>query len=306
MLKPKAVQATTPYWEKMSDDQLLALDMTTDSPDTLPDLVLEYPEGDDEPYVEYSYDLRGTDREQFRCVHGNHHHLKGFVFRKGAFRYLVGWQCGDKLYGQKFDQYTSDFNTALSRRDALCRVRDLREAVALFARWADDVASSPAVQQFDQIGKSLEKMPSVVDVLTGQIQLTDTEVRLPQSLVRGVQDDLEGEVRRLMNETSRVATSLTGPVERVGASIRAIRQDVDGLIRRAERIVQRLEAVELLFQPVVLCAICEAIDNAVPQRRRHFPGLLKITTRDVVLQMPKGFKVPSRNAIDNLTKVAAG
>ncbi len=43
--------------------------------------------------------------------------------------------------------------------------------------------------------QSLEKMPSVVDVLTGQIQLTDTEVRLPQSLVRGVQDDLEGEVR---------------------------------------------------------------------------------------------------------------
>lgn len=122
----------------------------------------------------------------------------------------------------------------------------------------DEVAASPTIQQFDQIGRFLEKMPNVVDVLTGYIKLVDPDVRLPKCLVCGMQDDLEGEVRRLMNETFRVALSLTGPADRVAGTIGAVRQERDGLIRRADRIVQRVEAVERLVQPAVLCAIYEA------------------------------------------------
>jgi hypothetical protein len=67
------------------------------------------------PHVEFSYDLCGSGIEEFSCVHGHHRHLKGYVFRKGESRYLVGWMCGESLYGTKFDEYTSDFRAALTR-----------------------------------------------------------------------------------------------------------------------------------------------------------------------------------------------
>lgn len=90
MLKPKRLRSRR-FWETLTDDQLLTVELTTDDPENLNDLVHELPAGEEEPYVEFKYDLRKSGREEFSCVHGHHKHLAGFVMRKGKFRYLVGW-----------------------------------------------------------------------------------------------------------------------------------------------------------------------------------------------------------------------
>jgi hypothetical protein len=81
---------------------------------------------DEEPYVEYKYDLRGQEREKLRCVHGNHPHLAGYVMRKGQSRFFVGHICGKHIYGEDFEKYTADFNVAVNRQQALRRAPTIR------------------------------------------------------------------------------------------------------------------------------------------------------------------------------------
>ena len=301
MLKPKAAQPHN-HWDNLSDEQLLDLELQVDDPRTLPGLVFDVPEGPEEPHVEFKYDLRGEDIEEFHCVHGHHRHKAGFVMRKGKDRFMVGHICGKSIYGEDFDRYTADYNAAVNRQDALIRVRDLRHAVGAFGKWVDETAASDAAIHFDEVGRKLAKMPTVIDVLTGRIELTNRDVRLPRYLL-GSGHDLAGELHRLMMETAKVVTSLTGPTDVVAGRIGAVREGIAGLLRRANRIMDRLADVETFFQPAVVHVICESIDAAVPRRRRHFAGLMKITTRDVCLEMPAGFKTPSRAPIEAMQRL---
>jgi hypothetical protein len=61
MLKPKS-QHPRRHWETLSDEELLAADLIIDDPE-LENLVFEVPEGDEEPYVEFKYDLRKSGRQ---------------------------------------------------------------------------------------------------------------------------------------------------------------------------------------------------------------------------------------------------
>src|SRR6185437_7536075 len=140
MLKPKA--RARRYWESLSDDQLVDVELMTDDPENLENLVGEIPQGDEEPYVEFKYDLRGSEREMFQCVHGHHAHLAGFVFRKGNARFLVGWMCGASIYGEDFGQYTADFDAAVNRQDALKRVREIKSVISPFMNWLEQVSNS--------------------------------------------------------------------------------------------------------------------------------------------------------------------
>src|ERR1700704_6003389 len=139
MLKPQA-RSTRRHWETSSDDQLLEMELITDDPERLPNLVYEIPPGDEEPYVEFKYDLRKSDREKFSCVHGHHQHLAGFVMRKGTARFLVGWICAGTFYGENFDKYTADFDAAVIRPDALKRVREIRSAINPFIDYLNSIS----------------------------------------------------------------------------------------------------------------------------------------------------------------------
>jgi hypothetical protein len=69
------------YWELLSDDKLIDAELAIDDPESLPELVREVPTSDEESYVEFKYDQRGTERDEFRCVHCHQPHLAGFVMR---------------------------------------------------------------------------------------------------------------------------------------------------------------------------------------------------------------------------------
>lgn len=94
------------YWDSVSEDHLLTVDLTTDDPEKLENLTLTVPDGTEEPFVEYGYNLRGLEREKVRCAHCNQPHLAGVVVNKGGLRFLVGHICGAhilwrRLYGSE-------------------------------------------------------------------------------------------------------------------------------------------------------------------------------------------------------------
>jgi hypothetical protein len=140
-MKAKTV-AKRGHWAGVSDERLIDLDLEIDNPETLEDLVRGVPIKYADAQVEFKYDLRGIDVPEFTCVRGSYQHKAGFVMNVDGVRFMVGWICAKTIYNEDFDRYTADFEAAIGRRDALRRVREMRDAIAGFSVWLDHVSSS--------------------------------------------------------------------------------------------------------------------------------------------------------------------
>ncbi|MET4484241.1 hypothetical protein [Bradyrhizobium sp. F1.13.3] len=288
-------------------------ELITDDPETLANLVYEIPAGDEEPYVEFKYDLRKSEREKFSCVHGHHQHLAGFVMRKGDARFLVGWICAGTIYGENFDKYTADFDAAVLRQDALKRVREIRSAVNPFIYYLNSISKSDAFKHFNRLRGQLEtQMPWVYDTLPAAANMDRRVIgaSLPKRLC-GPGPDLREEFNRLMADFAAGSITLAGEPEKVAAVIGAVRMKMDGLAKRAEAVLDTLREVEDFFQPAALAAICKlANEHDNPKRRRYEAGLLSITCKrdrdKSVIAMPKGFELPSRRPLDAFRAALAG
>lgn len=310
MLKPKAAQPHS-HWDSLSDEQLVDLELEIDDPRTLSGLVLKVPSGDVEPHVEFKYDLRGQDVEEFICCHCHQGHKAGLVMNLGGVRYLVGWQCGASIYGEDFNRYTADYNAVVNRRDALLRVRDLKRGVEAFKAWVEQVEASGAIRGFTKLrGVLYHQMPWVYDNLTAMSAWDSRAVgaTLPRHLC-AERVDLRDEFARLVSETAAVAVSLIGDPEKLTGALPALRTKIDGLARRADMIVKKLDDVVLFFQPAALELIAKhANEHDNPKRRRYQAGLLSLSVRGVdkcEVRIPDGFSVPSRAAIEALQKLVA-
>ncbi|WJR78765.1 hypothetical protein [Bradyrhizobium sp. NP1] len=294
------------HWAGVSDDRLIDLDLEIDNPQVLEGLVTQVPANYADAHVEFKYDLRGMDVPEFACVHGSHKHKAGFVMNVDGARFMVGWICAKTIYDEDFDKYTADFEAAIGRRDALRRVREMRSSIAQFADWLDRISSSNVLQAFSTVSDRLrDHMPWVFETLQRANGARIEGAPMPKHLCLPPAD-VRAEFDRLMNATAAVTMSLTGDAQRVAASIGLIRTEIDGLIRRAELILAKLSDLELFFQPVTLHAICQHAEKAVPRRKRHFAGLMKLSTRDVFVEMPKDFVVPSAQPLEALRAAAAG
>lgn len=190
MQKPKQFRSRR-YWESLTDDQLLDTEPYTDDPESLENLVRELPPGDEEPYVEFKYDLRGSGREKLTCVHGHHQHLAGFVMRKGAWRYLVGWKCGKIIYRENFDQYTADFDAAVNRRDTLRKRREIEQLTGPFMAWLQQVSGSDVFKLYSSVREQIaDRMPWLWDNAPGAAYLVRPQqgIRFPRTLFDGNTD----------------------------------------------------------------------------------------------------------------------
>lgn len=307
MPESKAKTVTTrAHWANVSDDRLIDLDLEIDNPETLEGLVRQVPANYADAHVEFKYDLRGMEIPEFTCVHGSHQHKAGFVMNVDGARFMVGWICAKTIYNEDFDQYTADFEAAIGRRDALRRVREIRSAITQFSGWLDRLSSSNVLQGFSTVSDRLRShMPWVFETVQSANGRAIEGVAMPRHLCLAPTDIL-AEFDRLMNATAAVTMSLTGDAQRVAASIGSIRTEIDGLIRRAELILAKLSDLELFFQPATLHAICQHAEKAVPRRKRHFAGLMKLSTRDVFVEMPKDFVMPSVRPVETLRAAIAG
>lgn len=303
MRKPKPLQPQR-FWESLSDEQLLAVDLTTDDPENLEGVVFEIPPGDEEPYVEYKYDLRGSDREMLRCVHGNHPHLAGFVMRKDDRRFLVGHICGEKIYGENFERYTADFDAAVNRRNAAQRRREIEEATRPFANWLAEVSGSPVFNLYASVcDRMYEHMQWIYDNLprAAAIGHRRAPVSFPPTLFSESADP-EMDFRKAATECNTVILNLLGKRDQ-GISIDRLRGHFHILLSRIEVALDQLTEIEVFFQPSVLNAICDlANQHDNPKKRHYTAGLLEVTCKRgknrVTVRMPRNFRVPDRAPLE--------
>lgn len=283
------------------------MDLIVDDPSALPGVVTEIPPNHQDAFIEYTYDLRGSGRDdEFACVHGHHRHLHGAVMRLGEARFLVGWMCAETIYGESLAGRRADYDAAVSRRHAIIRIGELREAITEFSMWADAVVKSKVLEAHDELRRQISsRFPFVFESLRdcgGRIG----GVVMPRHLCAQYGNYLEDSFARLMKEIASVALALAGDHQRAMKSVGKIRSDIEGIIRRAEIAMARLADVELFFQPAVLSTICTAANNAVPRRATHYAGLLKLTCRSEVVEIPPSFALPDRKAIERLRAVLSG
>jgi hypothetical protein len=312
MLKPQARHARR-HWETLSDDQLLETELMTDDPESLPNLVYDIPPGDEEPYVEFKYDLRKSDREKFSCVHGHHQHLAGFVMRKGSTRFLVGWICAKTIYGTDIEKYTADFDAAVIRQDALKRVHEIRSAVIPFIEYLNGISNSVVFKHFGRVRGQLEtQMPWIYDTLPAAASMDHRVIgaHLPKRLCAS-ETDLREDYSRLMADFAAAMVALGGEPEKVAKIIGAIRSKMEGLAKRVETVLDTLREVEEFFQPATLATICKlANEHDIPKRRKYEAGLLSLSCKrdrdKSVITMPKDFELPSRRPLDAFRSALAG
>lgn len=297
------------HWDEFTDEQLMGIELTTDDPTSLPNLVTEIPLDHLQAHIEYTYNFLGSGREtgdMFVCVHGHHRHLHGAVMRVRDVRFLVGWICADQIYGENLENIRADYDAVTQRRNALIRIRDLRDALGGFAAWADDVAESGVLQDFDRIRYTLERhMTFAFNAVRQHKGRKLYDAQMPSYLC-AADVRMEIEFPRMISYIAEAQATLAYETYKVTASIGAFRERIEGIVRRAELFFSRMNDVELFFQPATLAAICKLAENAKPKQKRYVAGLLSLKAGNVELRMPPNFRVPSRAALDALQTVIAG
>lgn len=310
MQKPKPLH-TRRYWEALSDQQLVETELETDDPESLDGLATEIPPGDDETYVEFRYDLTGSGREEFVCVHGHHRHLKGFVMRKGSVRFLVGWMCGESIYGEAFDDYKADFSAAVNRQVSLRRRREIGLHIGPFMAWMEQTSKSDVFRLYASVRRQIAgRMPWIWDNVNraGFAGMRFQRVSFPPSLF-DQRTDPEREFGKITGELSAMASQLIGQNEIEEKTVDSVRRMLRLIIQRIEVVLDQLKEVEDFFQPGVLSAVCELgneYDN--PKKRKYITGLTSITCKrekdreKVTVVMPMNYRVPNRAGVDELKR----
>ena len=295
------------FWESLTDDELVDVELTTDDPESLFDLVRELPDGDEEPYVEFKYDLRKSGREELSCVHGHHRHLAGFVMRKGRFRYLVGWQCGKTIYGEDFDHYTADFDAAVNRQETLRKRREIEKETAPFIAWLERVSKSDVFKLYESVRRQIEhRMPWVWENVprAGHLGPALRGVRTPPTFFLASTDP-QMEFAKVVSEMSALGAGLIRKEELDEKSVHNIKRVLEGLISRVEAVFGELKEVEDFFQPAVLDVVCKlGNEHDNPKKRKYTAGMLSLTCKrdrdKVVVQIPNNYRLPNRSGLEAL------
>jgi hypothetical protein len=268
------------YWNSLSDDTLLEAEFTTDDPENLPNLVTEIPPGDEESYVEYKYDLRGSDREELKCVYDNHPHLSGFVMRKGEKRFLVGRICAKKIYGENFDGYEADFNAAVNRQTSLRRRRDVERELLRFQSWLQRVGHSGVFTEYERVRNQLSSRLPWLWENAPRIFLTTSwpgNLKAPKRMF-APRSGLEDEYQKAAAESAALVTALVGWTDLDDAAlVMRLKTRLYAMIRRAETVLTGLVEMTDFFQPASLQAMCQLasrLDN--PDKRKYEPRLVSI------------------------------
>jgi hypothetical protein len=212
--------------------------------------VTDIPNGTEQTYIEFTYDLRGTGREhEFVCVHGHHRHLHGAVMRKGQARFLVGWICAETIYGEDLAKYVADFDSAVQRRAALIRAKELRDAFAQFSSWAIQIPESSTLEAFETVrGQLKRRLPWVFELVRSGAGHRLNGATMPRYLCADG-EDIEGAFIRLLDEITAATISLTGNAQRIANSIGSIRANIEGIVRRAELVLAKFQTLNCCFSP---------------------------------------------------------
>jgi hypothetical protein len=298
-------------WASLSDEELLKHELKIDDPENLTGLVHKVPPGEAESYIEYTYDFRGTDKEEVHCAHCNQGHKFGCVVNKGGVRFPVGHVCGGKIYGVKFDELKVDFDAAVVRRDIARRVAHAREALEPFRHWLAHVLQSEVFSRFERVRSQMEtRMPLLFEGLRDPaicgrpIRVGSHSCILPAPTFFNKSVDPAARFREGVAAFSAISLRLISKGEQE-AALQSLFVRVRGLLTTIEAVLSQLKEVEDLFQPSVLLVVAEwATTYDDSGKRTYVAGLMNITCKhkgkDVTVEVPRKYRVPSREPIATL------
>jgi hypothetical protein len=308
MLEPETKRAAR-YWDNVTDDQLLDIELTTDDPEGLDGLVFELPRGEEDPYVEFKYDLRKSGRDKLRCVECGTPHLAGFVMRQGASRFLIGHICGRHVYGEDFQGFTSDFTAAQNRQGAIRKVYELRTATTELMTWLTSVGGSEVFKLLGKLrGEFREQLPWIydnIDVILGYAK-EENGPEIPKAIFSDLNP--RDALARIVEELRPLHDTLSGNAEAAAAALPRIRPRLDGVLKQLDRLLDYLGQPVEFFQPQVLMYVADvATDCDNPNKRTYEAGLMSITckkNRDrPTVSLPTTYSVPTREPMERLRKV---
>jgi hypothetical protein len=313
MIKPKTRTERKSYWSSLSDTELLEVDLTIDNPDALENMVFSLPQGNEESYVEHKYDLRGTDRDKMRCIHCNQPHLAGYVMNKGGKRFLVGHICGAHIYGEDFDDYTSDYDDAVERHETLRRVREVRAVIEPFSAWLKDLSES---KSFSLYQKMQDQFDTRMTWLAGQLKWhtnngggTLEGHKLPKTFFDGFTDPY-GEFVAIAPAIMSAALLLVGKIE-ISKDTRTTFGRLQAQLSRLELVIKQLAEPVEFFEPAALANVCKwATENDNHNKRRYKAEPVTLTCeRDretVSVKLHKNYTIPSLEPLQKFRAALAG
>lgn len=157
---PRQDSAKPPANPHVTDADLLARRFAVDDPECLDQLSLSVPETDHVPVIEFAYDLtppRGDKRPFVRCAHCKYpNHWRGYVMRcADGTRFLVGKDCGAKIYGADFNLVERDFRVQRTRQAYLRRLDRVRAAFPAALCGVVEIARSKALGQYEAVNRDL-------------------------------------------------------------------------------------------------------------------------------------------------------
>jgi len=157
-----------PVEPHVSDAELLARQFTTDDPESLDNLCLMVPETDQAPVIEFAYNLTPSKREErpyVRCAHCKYpNHWRGYVMRyPDGRRFLVGKDCGAKIYGADFTLVENRFDEQRTRKGYLRRLGNVRVAFPELLRAVGDILHDhPVFTQYQACRRELhDNLPNL-------------------------------------------------------------------------------------------------------------------------------------------------
>ena len=286
----------TKHYAGLSDEQLLKRELSVDDPSKLSKLVSRIPDGPEETYIEFAYDMRGSGRqEQFQCVHG-HRHLAGIVMRKGAARFLVGWQCALEHYGVVFGAYKADFTAAQNRKTTLIRRQEIVDRLVPLLAFLREDFTDETLSGYDNACAQLLTLPAFI---TDRAPFFPDGEHSPRAIY-------EAALVELINLD---ATLRTAPA---AAEVwkRAL-QRLPGFERQVLRVIVPLEALVDFLQPSSLIEICDyANRHDMSPKRRYEAGLMSLTCHrqgkdTITIRIPPSFRVPDKERLATLIQECA-
>jgi hypothetical protein len=216
--------------------------------------------------------------------------------------------CAASIYGERFEEYTADFDAAVNRRDTARKRREIEQLTIPFKAWLDSVLRSNVFELFESVRKQLSgRLPWVWENAphAGDFGMPVDGVRVPARLF-DKKNDPKASFARIVADMGTLTTTFIDNGDLSAENVSRIKRVLEGLIGRTEAVFVELREVEDFFQPAVLemvCRIANANDN--PRKRTYTAGLLALTCKKggrdkAMVQAPHNFRLPNRAVLDAL------
>lgn len=143
-----------------NDQQLLNRSFSMADPETLENMSPTMPVDYQNAVVEFEYDVnpgKNNTRNRIWCAHdGYPTHWKGYVMRVGDIRFLIGHDCGAKIYGLEFKKTEREFDHLKERKNQLLRLQRIFEKLPAMINSLNKLLSAPSLIQMRILQNKLQ------------------------------------------------------------------------------------------------------------------------------------------------------